>query len=378
MLFLLPLCIESVIHLKKLKVLHVVEALGGGVYSYFCDLSHIMGNDPRLDVYIAFNNKRSEIDPEKIADDFNENCELIRLDLHKEISFIKDWKGILQIKKVLERIKPDIIHLHSSKAGVLGKIAYKIAAVKSEVFYTPHGYAFLRQDISSKKRLLYKFIEKYSQKLLGGITIACGDTEQQEAHKMHLKATLIRNGVPIQKIANYKRDIINKTLTIGILGRITYARNPAFFNEIAFAHPGINFIWIGDGDLRHEITAPNISITGWFTDRYSGLRHMNGIDIYLQTSLWEGLPIAVLEAMVFKKPVIATDVIGNKDIVLDGKTGFLIKDLNDAIKAITALKDPLLRNVMGNAAHDRANKLFDSTTNFNALTDYFLETYHSK
>jgi len=143
------------------------------------------------------------------------------------------------------------------------------------------------------------------------------------------KSCLVRNGIDIKEIVKSYSKIKNDILTIGIVGRITYARNPKLFNDIALKFPNYNFVWIGDGELNHEITAPNIRITGWMLDHKKVLNELNNLDVYIQTSLWEGLPIAVLEAMALQKPVLATNVIGNKDVVVHNKTGFLFNSIDE-------------------------------------------------
>jgi glycosyltransferase involved in cell wall biosynthesis len=177
----------------------------------------------------------------------------------------------------------------------------------------------------------------------------------------------------VNTIRTFKSEVQNNILTVGILGRITYARNPSFFNSIAAAHPEVSFKWIGDGELRDLITAPNIEVTGWFTNKEDAYYFLNTIDVYLQTSLWEGLPIALLEAMALEKPIIATNIIGNKDVVNHGVTGYLINDLEDFSKSIELLKDKNKRKKMGDAALKRVTKEFNSETNFETLIDFYLQ-----
>ena len=288
-------------------------------------------------------------------------------------------KGLKLFQKMYRKISiPDVIHLHSSKAGVLGKIAARMSGSKALLYYTPHGYSFLRKDISFIKVLLFKTIEKVMASFHNCTTIACGDTELLHAKKLHKKVQLIRNGIPYESIKSHLKSTERPNITIGILGRITFARNPILFNSIAIALPEVNFKWIGDGILRDQITAPNIQITGWFMNRKEGLSKLNEIDIYLQTSLWEGLPIAVLEAMTLEKPVIATNVIGNKDIVKHGKTGFLIDSKDEAIAAIIKLNDKSLREKMGRLGSLRVKEEFNSIKNFQSLVDLYLNDYSNK
>lgn len=358
--------------MKKIKVLHVIEALGGGVYSYFCDLTQAMGPMDHVETVIVYDDQRDEIIPENIPVDFHPNVRLIKCSMSATVDPIADYKSSTTLKRLFLRERPDIIHLHSSKAGVIGKIAAKRARSKAKLYYTPHGYSFLRKDISHFKTLLFKSIESIMAPFHNCTTIACGDTEFHEARQLHDQVQLIRNGIPYQAIREHLQRNDQDNYTIGILGRITHARNPKFFNNIALANPEVTFLWIGDGILREQITAPNISVTGWFMNREEGLQQLNNIDAYLQTSLWEGLPIAVLEAMAFEKPVIATNVIGNKDIITHKEDGYLINNLKEATQAIQELKDPTLRHHMGKKAAQKVATYFNSLNNFKSLASLYL------
>ena len=105
------------------------------------------------------------------------------------------------------------------------------------------------------------------------------------------------------------------------------------FNEIAEKFPEIQFTWIGDGDLKNELISTNIKITGW-KERKEVLKILNDNDIFILTSLWEGLPLSLLEAMYMKKICIVSDVIGNRDVIKNGKNGFIIKNSQDLEKII--------------------------------------------
>lgn len=349
-----------------MKVIHVVEALAGGVYTYFKDLSHFMGQDEiskNVKTYIIYSNKRKEILPENIIKDFSKNVILIPLEMERELNLVKDLSTTFKLRKLFNEINPDVIHLHSSKAGVVGRLAKFLTFKRIKTFYTPHGYAFLRQDISKKKQFLYKFIEKNIQVFFGGITIACGDTEYKIAKTLG-KSTLVRNGIEFDKISNYYLEHKNTKLTIGIVGRITFARNPKLFNKIALKFPQYQFVWIGDGELKEEITAPNIRITGWKFNQIEVFSELNKVDVYMQTSLWEGLPIALLEAMSLRKPIVATNVIGNKDVVKHNKTGFLFDNINELSQIFKKVENSEFRNEMGNKALARVKEKFDVNKNF--------------
>lgn len=356
-----------------MKVVHIIEALGGGVYTYFRDLSTFFGDDEinkNIETTIIYSGNRKEIDPQKIKSEFSDGVNLIQVNMVREFSPLEDFKSVIKLAKELKKINPDVIHLHSSKAGVLGKIAYFFLFKKKKLFYTPHGYAFLRTDISKSVRNVYWKIEKNFQRFFGGTIVACGDTEHEISKKIG-KSKLVRNGIDMTAVHKQFDPHENQKLTIGVMGRITFQKNPQFLNEIALKFPDYNFIWIGDGELRHVITAPNIRITGWILDRKTVLNELNNIDIYMQISLWEGLPIAVLEAMALQKPVIATNIIGNKDAVLHNKTGFLFDDITELDQYFEILQDPTTRVIFGENAFVRCYELFDKDKNFKELVSIY-------
>ncbi len=356
-----------------MRVVHIVEALGGGVYTYFKDLTNFFGNEAEnldLQTTVIYSAKRKEIDPKNIERDFSSKIALIEVDMEKELSLIKDLKATLKLRKVLKELNPDVIHLHSSKAGVIGRWANFTLFSNKKVFYTPHGYAFIRQDISASKQKLYKFIEKYTQLFFGGTTIACGDTEYEIAKSLG-KAELVRNGVNFNILEPFYKPVINTRLKIGVVGRITAQKNPKLFNDIALLYPQHDFVWIGDGELRHLLTAENIHISGWFVDNLELLPQLNELDIYLQTSLWEGLPIAVLEAMALRKPILATNVIGNKDIVIPGVSGFLFDKIEDIDPLMKQLEDKTSRLNMGQQAYEQCKRDFNKDLNFFKLISIY-------
>jgi glycosyltransferase involved in cell wall biosynthesis len=356
-----------------LKVVHVIEALGGGVYTYFKDLSFYFGDEEisnNIDTTIIYSGNRKEIDPKKIKKDFSNGVTLIEVDMIKNLSPLMDLKSTFKLYKELKKLKPDVIHLHSSKAGVLGRVAAFFLFKKKKVFYTPHGYSFLRADISKFNKSLFWFIEKSFQIIFGGTTIACGDTEYEISKKIG-KSYLVRNGINVQEIKTNNTENNNQVLTIGIVARITFARNPKLFNKIALQNPNVNFVWIGDGDMREYLTADNIRITGWMLNNSDVMKELNKIDIYIQTSLWEGLPIAVLEAMAMEKPVIASNIIGNKDIVVHNETGFLFDEIDEIEQYVDILSCKKTRKEFGEKGLKRCLDLFDKNKNFKELISIY-------
>lgn len=231
----------------------------------------------------------------------------------RAINATKDIAAFFEIRKIAKEIKPDIIHLHSSKAGALGRFAF--SGKRVSLFYTPHGYSFLMENYKPMKRRVFKLIESVCAKR-NCTTISCSVGEHQESLKLTKRATYVNNGINMAEL----QEIIDKTekvehpFTVYTLGRICYQKNPTLFNEIAGSFPNVKFVWIGDGELRGELTSKNIEITGW-ADRSTAIRYAVNADVFLLPSRWEGLPISLLESMYMKKICVVSNVIGNRDVI---------------------------------------------------------------
>lgn len=320
---------------EKKKILFIVEAMGGGVFTYIVDLSNELVNE--YDMYLAFAVRNQT--PENYRDYFDKRIHLIEVkNFTRSINLIKDIKAFIEIKSIAKKIKPDIIHLHSSKAGALGRFAFN--GRKTPLFYTPHGYSFLMQNHSTVKRMIYKAVETICSRR-SCMTISCSEGEHQETLKLTSNVTYVNNGINIgelQKLIDQTGPIERHPFTVFTLGRICYQKNPELFNRIAEALPHIKFLWIGDGDLRKKLTASNIKITGW-VKREDALRYSLHGDVFLLTSLWEGLPISLLEAMYMKKLCVVNDVIGNRDVIHNGRNGFVCNNVNDFVSAITSASE---------------------------------------
>ena len=316
-----------------MKIVHVTECLAGGVLTFLVNLTSQLDSDEHVIIY----GKRDNT-PANIENIFGDNVSLIYWkSAQREIRPKQDFAALKELLHDLKQIPNiDILQLHSSKAGVLGRVASRILGLQKKTFYLPHGVSFARQDVSSKKRLFYVLIEKVAN-LFAGTVIACSSSERDLLVAIGIKnVVVINNGIKVSdKEPVYKKPA--KPLVFGTVGSITLAKNPKLFNEIVQKFSGdnrVNFLWIGDGELRHEIHENNqVQVTGWVTlDEVK--EYLKQVDVYISTSLWEGLPLSVLEAMALGKPLLLSDCIGNVDTVKTEVNGFLYHDEMEAIQHI--------------------------------------------
>lgn len=317
---------------EKKRVLFIVEAMGGGVFTYIVDLANKLAD--HYEFYIAYATRKQT--PENYKDYFDKRIHLIPVEnFGRSVNASKDLKAFSEIRKIAQEVKPDIIHMHSSKAGALGRWAFN--GRKTPLFYTPHGYSFLMQNQSGLKRAIYKAIEYICSKRRC-TTISCSQGEHNETLKLTRNAVYVNNGINItelQKLMDMVQVQEQHPFTVFTLGRICEQKNPELFNKIAASLPDVRFVWIGDGELRDRLTAPNIEITGW-VDRETALRYSLQGDAFLLPSLWEGLPMSLLEAMYMKKVCIVSNVIGNRDVIHTGENGFVCDSVEEYAAAIRA------------------------------------------
>jgi len=332
----------------KMRIIHIVESFAGGVYDF---LSNLISNLSEYEHWIIYGRRKNT--PIDFKEDFPLGTKFIFWkSAIRNINPKRDFKAFFELLNILKRIKNvNVLHLHSSKAGFLGRLAAKILGLSDKVIYTSHGASFLRKDISKWKLKQFIYLEKIAAKF-GGKVVACSRSEAQEFIKYGISADYVYNGIDckIVNFPNERKNFKTKLIIIGTIGRITYQKNPSLFNKIAqyfLGDPKIKFLWIGDGELRKELYSPNIEVTGWLS-RDETYSYLDILDIYLSTSLWEGLPLSVLQAMCKGKPLVLSDCVGNKDLVESYINGFLYKKEDEAIKYIKQLIDDIdLRRVLG-------------------------------
>ena len=203
------------------KILHIVEAFGGGIFTMLNDLSNSVCNE--YEVVIAYS-VRKETPPnfEKL---FDKKIKFIEVkNFTRNINFIKDIKTLKELKKIIKEEKPDIIHLHSSKAGVLGR--FIVSGKKYKMLYNPHGFSFLKQDDSKFKRICYRTIEKMMTIINPKCAIVgCSQGEYEEAKKLSKNSICINNGINIKEFEEktkklQKHEMDFKNLKICTIGRI--------------------------------------------------------------------------------------------------------------------------------------------------------------
>ena len=300
-------------------------------------------------------------------------------DLVREINPIKDLKALYAIYKILKQEKPDIVHTHSSKAGIVGRFAAKMCGIKN-IIHTIHGFSF-NDTQSFFKKNLFIFLEKVGAKISKYlIPVSVENTTKGLQNNIGKKEQYhyIRLGVDIENFKNFKDtpslkkelNIDEKDFLVTTIGPFKPQKNlPDFIktaNEISKNNKNFKFVIVGDGILRPDfekmITDYNISknifLIGWRRDISNIL---NSSDFFVMTSLWEGLPISTIEALSCGLVPIVNDVDGQREIIKDGFNGFLIKPYDTKAieeKIFLLAKDTDLKNKMSENAKNSIDYTF--------------------
>lgn len=298
-------------------------------------------------------------DYEEKIDRFKEYVSEIHvIPMIRDIKIKEDIKSTIKVRKLLKQIKPDILYLHSSKAGAYGRIAMFLNR-KTKILYNAHGWYF-NANIGGKKKKAIILIEKMLA-IRANKIINISKSEYDSAVKYKIapekKMCIIENCIDFKKFAGCEKyrsetrkkyNIKDSEVVIGVVGRLSEQKDPMTtikaFNEVHKNIKNIRLMYVGSGDLESEVlqyakenNIENlVTITGWVdnTEKY-----IPAFDIAVLPSKWEGFGLAILEYMACKKPIVASNVGGIINIIEDGKNGLIVKkeDYKDLAKKVHIL-----------------------------------------
>lgn len=334
---------------QKTKIMVITQSEGGGLRRHLVDLLTNLDKDI-FEIYFVYNSRKGDI---VFKEWLKYKCQnIVLLDLpqfERQISIKNDLIIFFKIRQLIKKINPEVVHTHSSKAGVLGRIAAKSLRVK-KIFYTPHAYSFLSNEFSLKKRNMYRMIEHILSRYMTTKTFNVSNSEKNAAIEANIdspeKFEVITNALPEvelleRNVAREKLNIPYNQKAIVNLARITHQKNPNLFIEIAnkFLAADIHFYWIGEGQPVKNIPE-NVHFLGNVNEADL---YLKAFDAYLSTSLYEGLSYSLLEAARAELPIVATEVPGNIDMkdIYQNIHYFM---LDNSYKAIN-----IINNVIDNA-----------------------------
>tara|TARA_E500000331_G_scaffold182672_1_gene176015 strand:- start:5104 stop:6291 length:1188 start_codon:yes stop_codon:yes gene_type:complete len=376
----------------KKRVLRIINRLNLGGPTYNVTYLSKFMDDEYDTLLVAGIKLESEASSEFIINKYEINATYVK-HMYREINIFNDIKAYYEIKKIIKEFKPDIVHTHAAKSGALGRLAAYSEKVPV-IIHTFHGHVF-HSYFSKFKTNLYILIEKFLANKSTCIIAISNEQKKELSNKFNIcsdkKIKVIPLGFDLKKFQekiSEKRNVfrekynLNKgELGIGIVGRLTAIKNHTFFLDMIKivknkTNKKLRFFIVGDGEdmskLKsycniHEINFTDhndaihdktLCFTSWIKDIdvvYSGL------DIVTLTSLNEGTPVAIIEALAANKPVVCTRVGGIEDVVDENKNGFIV-DKNDVLafsnKLLKLIEDNKLRNAFSSCGFNHVQNRY--------------------
>ncbi len=289
--------------------------------------------------------------------------------LVRAIRPLADLRALLALAWLLRRLKPAIVHTHSSKAGILGRLAARLAGVPV-IIHSIHGFGFTRYQAAPVRRLLIA-VECLAAKVTSRF-FAVSEANRRLGVELGLfpksRCAVIRSGVDVASIRRLEVDTTAKKRELGLepgrplvgmVAPMKPQKAPLDFvrvaAKVAARRPDTQFLFVGDGELREAMEAEiarldlakSFRLAGWRRDVPAVMRCL---DVFVLTSLWEGLPRVYLEALAGGVPVVGTRVDGAAEVVQDGVNGYLLApgDVQGiADRVVALLANPTMAADMG-------------------------------
>ena len=365
-----------------MKIVQIITQMDtvGGAQMHVRDLSVGLANSGH-EVYLVAGGKKNI---HSIIEENNVDV-LYSKSLIRKLNIKSDIKAIIEVRKILKEIQPDLVATHSSKAGIIGRISGWTLRIPT--VFTAHGWSFT-DGVPAQKKRIYKLFEKVIGRISDGV-IAVSEYDRElaikhnvlPAHKVHT----IQNGVhdlPVNKKLFYSQE----PPTIIMVARFAAPKRQlqllTALNQLRHIQWKMNFA--GDGPLLQE--AEEFVERENLRDRVNFLGNRDDItellhksSLFALLSDWEGLPLSILEAMRCGLPILATDVGGVKEAVYDSENGYVVSknDFNELIEKLTKLlTNSSLRMEMGR----RGRLLFEESFTFEKMyneTEDFYKMIHA-
>jgi glycosyltransferase involved in cell wall biosynthesis len=354
-----------------INICHITQS-AGGVETYILNILQFCNPKRFRHSIICYENGTLAQEARSLG------VEVILVPMMRQFCLSQDLSTMVKVISELRRDLPDVIHCHSGKGGIYGRLAGTILGIP--VVFTPHAFSYLGQKgVKKDFILLVEKLMAFTPCLLVGSSPSESKRAIAEVGWKPRKVTdKFPNSVVVGKRIVHHRK--KEKIKVLMIGRLSYQKNPEMLLRVARKvkkqHRDISFTIMGAGygdelgpsflTLCEELYVESIvQIIKW-ASKDEVEKELLGSDIYISTSRYESFGFVTAEAMAMGLPVIATKVDGSIDLVEDGKTGFLVNIDDDnemANNIITLSNEPVLRQKMGTSGRKRVYRYYDITKN---------------
>lgn len=372
---------------NPLRVLHVLEATLGGTLRYMENIAEATEGLHLVSAF-AYGTSRADSRLKPFLQRISSlGWSSYPVDMRREIRPWHDLKAWLQLRLAVTHFAPDIIHCHSSKAGALGRTSAFLRRDRPARVYSPHALAAPLGSIYLKiEKVLSKSTERF---------VAVSDTERREILGFSLapedSVSVVYPSVDSRHFQPSSRQLARQILGIGstplilAIGRLTAQKDPIAFlrviERVYVQQPDVKAVWVGSGegeaDFLSRVRAARmehvVRVIPW---QHDVRIHISAADVLLSTSRFESFGYVVAEALAMKRPVVASDVTGTRDIMLDRFGEWLYPQDRTDIAAglvLQLLRDPDVSVAVGNRGRSEVEKQFSSER----MRESLMQAYHA-
>jgi glycosyltransferase involved in cell wall biosynthesis len=362
---------------EKATILQVVEANAGGVRCVVEELVKAL-TGAGYDVTVAYSPLRGPESAEAARAYAAYGARVVAVPMRRSPHPRSDLSCLLSLRRLMKGGRYDIVHCHSSKAGVLGRIAARLAGVRN-VVYSPHAFAF-----QGARTPFTCWLMTQAERLMVPLTTALVAVTQHEMRQSLVlgmprgSVTVIPNGAVVRP---FEKKPPEKILRIGAVGRLS--RQKGFdilikaMREVQARHGESSLVILGDGPDRERLVglAGRLEVSVEFPGEVRPLdKWFNSIDLFVNSARWEGMPLALLEAVSRGVPVVATAVGGIPELIEDGRTGYLA-DSGDPHSLASKIEEALARPREAWERARRAHEILERKYDIDDVTDRYLAFY---
>lgn len=368
--------------MEQVKVLHITQSVGG-VETY---LRQVIQNVDRSKFHLSIASCEPSL--EKMCATYE--VPYHHISMSRGFNPFTDIVSIFSIIALIKKEKPSLVHLHSSKAGFVGRIAAKLAGCKS--LFTPHGVSYL--SFSGFKRVLFFMLELVGKQFTYKVLAISQSEANRCIYEIGIKEQniyVIPNSMTIPVVPVLVPDKLGELegeIKVGTIGRLTPQKNPLQYVDIANGvikgNSKVHFHFLGAGFHDHLGKQVNERVKQYGIennfhliekgDSIIALNFLRQIDIFILPSIFEGLPYALLEAMLEGVPCVVSKCDGNNDVIDNNDNGYACLATDEFVSVITKLiRDKEKAKAIGFAGQQYVKDRHDITNNIKTLEKIYSE-----
>ncbi len=344
------------------KIVHATESLAAGTLAFLVQATRELARAGVRQVVVFSRRPDTPPDVESL---FDPRVELVEIAAPAQGT----WRYCIALRRALLRqlqgLEETSIHLHSSKAGFVGRWALVGLRTRPSIFYSPHGLSFLNRRYLLPSAVFW--VLEWLAARVDSQLVGCSRSEAQLLDVLGKRPAQVLENAVDDSFFRVERQLGEVPLIVS-MGRVCYQKAPEVFAAMAtrfqIAELPARFVWIGNGDPAGEarLRAAGVEVTGW-VDRAGVQRLLSQAAVYVQTSRWEGMPLSVLQALAAGVPCVVNNAVGNRDAVRQGLTGFVVNRLDEGLVCIRRLLvDVELNQRFSQAAREDARLRFSNTS----------------